>query len=189
MWTYTCPAVTKKEISGQCWSGRIDHDSGALIAVADKVATFAGRRHCEENTRVFLFSSLLWRVLLCVAFALASLKPSSPLSSFICVSVAWNPHHSYGFASPAWCSCGQRTGNSLTLSLSLTLSCLELFPAEVYTRQFWWTSYVWCLGWGELQIFGMAQQEMEYRVDLFNKWAAHTLHPSLCPTLGLWVFF
>jgi len=72
----------------------------------------------------------------------------------------------------------------LSLCLSVTSSCLELFPAEVYTRQFWWTSCVWCLGWGELQIFGMAQQEMEYRVDLFNKWAAHTLHPSLCPTLG-----
>ncbi len=76
----------------------------------------------EKNTRVFPSPSLLLRVLLCVAFALASLKPSSPFSSFVCISVAWNPHHSYGFTSPAWCSCGQRTGNSLTVCLSVSLS-------------------------------------------------------------------
>ncbi len=45
----TYPEVIKKEISGQHWSGRIDHDSGALIAVADKVAKFAGRRHVKKT--------------------------------------------------------------------------------------------------------------------------------------------
>jgi hypothetical protein len=43
------PAVIQKEISGHRWSGRIDHDSGALIAVADKVAKFAGRRDVKKR--------------------------------------------------------------------------------------------------------------------------------------------